>query len=138
VLAVGRILNALASLATYMILSRLLTQANYGTYQQVWLVYLTIMPLLAMGLPASITFFIPQKTREDQKTIIVQTTILLMLSGLILSLVTFVGSSSIAQSLSSGNLSNLLRCFFLFPIFSLPLLFNMADYHGRITCDYDI
>jgi len=62
--SIGRAVGTLAGLATVMVLSRLLSPADYGSYRQVWLVFFTLAPILELGVPPSVSFFGPQLARE--------------------------------------------------------------------------
>lgn len=122
-LVIGRMTHAVVLIATAMLLSRLLSRIHYGMYQQVWLVYRTMAPFLILGLPASITYFIPHLDRGGQKTLVVQSTLVLLLAGVVVSVATLVLSDSLGAGLQSPQLPELLRAFFWFPIFSFPLFF---------------
>ena len=123
-LSTGRVIGGLINLVSAMILTRLLTQQDYGTYRQVWLVYETVLPFLMFGLPASVTYYIPQFDRRGQKMVVVQSGIMLALAGLLLSVFTYLFAEPIATGFSNNQvIVGLLRSFFWFPILSAPLLF---------------
>src|SRR2546423_5679659 len=71
-LAAGRLAASLLSLGSAMALARLLSHEQYGTYQQVWLVFNTVLPFVLFGLPSSVTYFVPQVDERDRKMIVVQ------------------------------------------------------------------
>ena len=123
VLSFGRIIAALLSLGTSVVLSRLLSQNEYGTYQQVWLIYATLIPFVMLGMPASVTYYIPQADGIEQKMIVIQTALLLVLAGLLTGVVLYMFAGPLAGRLGGRPLEELLRLFALFPIFALPLVF---------------
>jgi O-antigen/teichoic acid export membrane protein len=87
ILSIGRVVALSLNLLTTLLLARLLTVSEYGYYQQVWLVYLVVSPVFSAGLPASILYFFPNLSPENQKTIVFQTATLLMGLGCVLSLI---------------------------------------------------
>ena len=123
VLSAGRVLGALLSLATAMVLSRLLTRAEYGTYQQIWLVYNTIAPLFILGLPAGVVYYTSQADAGGRKMIVRQTTLLLALAGLAIGAIMYCFSDALAAQFGGRSLGGLIRLFALFPVFTLPLSF---------------
>jgi O-antigen/teichoic acid export membrane protein len=122
-LAAGRMGASLLSLVTAMVLSRLLSQQHYGTYQQVWLVYNTLLPFVLFGLPASVMYFVPQQDARGQKMIVVQTTILLVLAGIAISFGAYNLSGLLSGGVGAESLRPLLAAFSLFPVFTLPITF---------------
>lgn len=119
-LTVGGMFNGLFSLATAIVLSRLATPEEYGAYLQMWLVYHTMMTMLMLGLPDSVTYFIPQMDTRGQKMVIVQTAALLASAGVLISIVVYVFAEPIAGRFGGRPVAELLRLLLLFPIFDLP------------------
>ncbi len=122
-LASGRLGAGLLSLVSAMVLSRLLSQQQYGTYQQVWLVYNTLLPFVLFGLPSSIIYYVPQADARGQKMIVVQTWALLLVAGLAIGAAAYALSGPLSVGFRGNDLRVLLRAFFFFPIFTLPLTF---------------
>jgi len=122
--SLGRILVRLSGLIGAAILSRYLTKDEYGTYRQVFLVYNTLLPLVVLGLPMSINYFIPQlPTKGAQKGFVIQTYGLLALLGLLFSLGMYILAPSLAQWFDNPSLVVLLRVFSLAPLVTLPVKF---------------
>lgn len=119
-LTVGGMFNGLFSLTTAMVLSRLVVPEEYGAYLQVWLVYHTMMTVMMLGLPDSVTYFIPQMDARGQKMVIVQTAALLASAGMLISIVIYVFAEPIAGRFGGRPVAELLRLLFLFPMFDLP------------------
>lgn len=120
----GRVLGSLFGIATAMTLSRCLSQEQYGSYQQAWLIFNTLAPLLVLGLPASIVYFVPRMDDRSQKMVCVQTAAMLGLAGLVMSVVTYLGADVFGRLLGGGPLAGLLRAFFFYPVLMLPLSFT--------------
>ena len=58
---VGRGAAAVLGIALPLILTRLLPQAEFGTYKQIWLVVTTAYFMLQLGLAQSLYYFLPRK-----------------------------------------------------------------------------
>lgn len=110
-------------MGTAIALSRLLSQDKYGTYQQVWLVYNAITPFVLLGIPASVTYYIPRMDAVQQKMVAFQTALLLAFAGCLVGVILYVFAGLLAGRLGGGPLEELLRLFALFPILALPLVF---------------
>lgn len=117
--SIGRAVGTLAGLATVMVLSRLLSPADYGSYRQVWLVFFTLAPILELGVPPSVSFFGPQLAREERKTYLAQNGLALAVTGVLLMLALLSFAGPIARLFRNPALADLLRAFALFPAFTL-------------------
>src|SRR5213594_1901894 len=60
-LMLGRAGAAVVGFALPLILTRLLPQAQFGTYKQIWLVVTTAYFMLQLGLAQSLYYFVPRK-----------------------------------------------------------------------------
>ena len=70
-LSASQVITTLSTLAVAVALSRVLeTKAEYGTYQQTLLVYTFIAPLLALGLPAAVFYFVPRNQGKERSVLI--------------------------------------------------------------------
>lgn len=125
-ISLGRGVAVLAGLATVMVLSRLLSPQEYGTYRQVWLVFFTLSPLLELGVPQSVSFFGPQLARETRKTYFAQNGLALVASGLLAGLALAAGARPIAGLFGNPDLILPLRAFALYA--ALTLSFDIVEY----------
>jgi len=131
--SIGRGVAALVGLATVMILSRMLTREDYGTYRQLWLIYFLLAPVMQLGLAQSASYFGAQLAREGRKTYIAQNGLALVVMGL-LSAVTLLSSAGpISRFFGNPDLMTPLRALALFMMFALPfeLSENMLVALGR-------
>jgi len=64
------------------LLARILTQAEYGTYRQLYMIYMLMSALFMLGLPQSIFYFLPKSDVETKLKYIKQTVNLFMVLGL--------------------------------------------------------
>ncbi len=121
IISLGRVFFNVAALISTMALSRLLTKPDYGTYQQVWMLEGTLVPIFLMGIPPSIYYFLPRFSESEKKGFIIQTLFLLLFIGFLVGIVFFVGADFVAGRFNNPRLSSLLRLFSLYPIFALPV-----------------
>jgi O-antigen/teichoic acid export membrane protein len=126
IVSLSQFATSMERIVVFMILSRTLSQSDYGTYQQVWLFYLTILPLFVMGLPSSLLYFIPKSTLIQRKTVVFQTLVLLEIVGLIFCAITFFTAPLMASQFNNPTLVSYLRIFAFYPLFSLsPKILNL-------------
>ena len=75
------------------VLARILSKGDLGTYKQTFLLYHIVAPIFIAGVPSSIFYFLPRlKKEEDKKMFVVRSISLLVTLGLLLGL--FVSLSS--------------------------------------------
>lgn len=122
-ISLGKFLASLSSLIAGAILSRYLDKDTYGTYRQLWLVYNTLYPVIALGIPTSVNYFIPQLPHKERKMLNTQTFTVLTFGGAILSGVFFLGAPLIATIFHNPSLIPVARLFALIPILTLPTLY---------------
>lgn len=116
----GDMLCFLTAIAASMLLVRLLTKVEYGTYNQVWLVYGILSPAFVMELPMSIYYFVPRLHEEKWRAFIFQTMMFLLLLGIALSITHFFLASSFSSYFRNSQLLVPLRVFSLYGPFAIP------------------
>lgn len=94
-----------------MILVRLLSHHDYGSYQQMVLVYNVAVPLLTFGLPTSVFYFNSHVGRERVPTLIVQTSLLLLIAGAIASAAIYLGAPPLARLMNNPGMTQLLAIY---------------------------
>ncbi len=116
---ISKFVNILGLLAGSMILTRLLSRSEYGNYEQVWLVYNSILPLVGVALSSSIYFHSP---REDRRAVyssaVAAATIVGVAAGIVLAFLAPV----IAHWFGADALTGYIRIFSLYAVFSAPSL----------------
>jgi len=117
----GRSIEKITILLLTIILSRYLTKFDYGTYRQFLLISSTLTLMFAIGLPASINYFIPRLDTNKQKMFISQTILVLILLGLILGLFLIIGKSYISALFNNQKIESLIILLALFSFLSLPI-----------------
>src|SRR5919201_6020169 len=72
-MAVSKAVSHLCFLLIAVILARTLERADFGTFNQVWLVNRSLVYLFALGLPVSVYYFLPRLPETKAKGFILQT-----------------------------------------------------------------
>ncbi|TMA31156.1 MAG: lipopolysaccharide biosynthesis protein [Deltaproteobacteria bacterium] len=103
-LMLGRAGATVLGFALPLILTRLLPQAEFGTYKQVWLVVTTAYYMLQLGLAQSLYYFIPRKDGREQVWL-TQTTISLTVTGTLCAAALYAGRFLVAKQFGNPELS---------------------------------
>ncbi len=127
----AKTVDTVTFIALAMVLTRLMSQADYGTYQQVMLIVNTLTVFLPLGLSESIFYFYPKV--ENQKRFLLQTFLFLNLIGALGALGTFIFRQEVSEFLSNPRLFALALIFPFFVIFltSYQILGPMLLSQGR-------
>jgi O-antigen/teichoic acid export membrane protein len=120
VLSSGQALTSLVSFASVAILTRILSQADFGTYRQVMLAYSFAVPFVVLGLDQALFAFLPGE-KERPRGLLVENLLLLTVAGGILSLFIILGGGHLlAKRFNNPALAPLLSLMILYPLFMLP------------------
>lgn len=106
-----------------MVLVRLLTKSDYGSYQQMILIGNAALGIMTLGLPTSIYYFYHHVEAKKIPALVMQTTILLLGSGLLATLVVGFGADHFAASLNNPLMSRLLG------VYALSLVLTIGSEH---------
>lgn len=99
------------------VLARLLTPAELGSYRQLFLIYSTISALLMMGIPQSILYFLPRQNPEERKAYIGRLINISFGLSVIFALLLLILRDAIATWFNNPALSYLLVIYAVYPIF---------------------
>jgi O-antigen/teichoic acid export membrane protein len=122
IISLGRLFSSISHLLVGIILARLLTKTDYGSFRQVWLVYNVFLLIFSLGIPMSAYYFLGRIKETEKKGFVLQTVFLLLFLGAIFSGSLYVFSGFIAAKFSNPNLEGLFKIFSLYPLFTLPTL----------------
>lgn len=81
-LTIGRIFSMLAAFVMPMVMTRLLSQADYGVFSQFFTLYLTWNVIFALGFHANLFYFYPTADETGQDEYVSNTLLLLLLMSL--------------------------------------------------------
>lgn len=138
VVVLGSLISSILKLALPIILVRLITKGEYGSYSQVMLLYSTFGIIFLLGIPQSIYYFIPQLSQEKRGGFILQSYILLFIFGAVLTLSFYLLSNSIGRWFNNDMLPHYIKIFspyfmFMMPIQSLSPLLISTDRHKEAS-----
>jgi len=104
----GRVLAFAVLFATPLVNTRVLSKTAYGYYRQFWLLFETITPILILGFPRSLLYFLPRaETRQEKSVYVTQTVAFLS----VLSLLSVAAYGVMAHTLG-GGMGAVARAFF--------------------------
>ena len=104
------------------VLARSLAVADFGTFNQVWLVNKSLLYLFALGLPVSVYYFLPRLPEAKRKSFILQTMVSLTILALPFSISMYVLADRLALYFHNPALAGHLRLFAVFPLLTLPTI----------------
>jgi O-antigen/teichoic acid export membrane protein len=106
------------------ILARLFTQADYGSFRQLYLVYTTFSALLLLGLPQSILYFLPKiKDEKKRSQFVQQCMVVFSVLGVLFSIGIFIFRHLLSVLFHNPALEVLLFLYCLYPIFAFVSLY---------------
>ncbi len=104
----GRLAAYVALFVTPLVNTRALSVEEYGYYRQFWLLVDTLVPLLVLGFPRSLLYYLPRcETRREKSALVTQTVLALA----VLSIVGIAAYGAMTQWLGQG-LGAVARAFF--------------------------
>lgn len=119
-LSVGKLLTSAVGLISAMVLTRVLTVRDYATFNQTLLAYKFAAPLLMLGLPSALYFFLPGE-KKRARGILLENLLLLAIMGGVFSLFLLLGGTHLlAWRFRNPDLIQTLRILIPYPLFVLP------------------
>jgi len=120
-LSFGSSLSMLASILFGVVASRWLTKHDYATLRQTFLAYEFVAPLLMLGLPNAVYYFLPRE-RDCKRGVIADNIALLVGGGLLFSLfIAFGGHQLLALRFDNTDLRHTLSWLFPYPLLVMPV-----------------
>jgi O-antigen/teichoic acid export membrane protein len=116
----SKAVSHLCFLLIAVVLARSLAQADFGTFNQVWLINKSLIYLFALGLPVSVYYFLPRLSEGKAKSFVVQTIFSLAILALPFSLFTYLLADTVAMYFQNPELAGYLRLFAIYPLMVLP------------------
>ncbi|MDH3198445.1 MAG: oligosaccharide flippase family protein [Candidatus Krumholzibacteria bacterium] len=108
ILSLGQLLAYAVMFFVPLVNVRALSIEHYGYYRQFWLVFETLAPLLMLGIPRSLMYFLPRAESQDEKAAYITQTIGLLLVTSLCA----VGVYAVMGSVLGHGLGALVRGFF--------------------------
>jgi len=120
-LSLGSSLSMVASIVFGMVASRWLSKHDYATIRQTFLAYEFVVPLLMLGLPNAVYYFLPRE-ENCKRGVIIDNMALLVCGGLLFSLfIAFGGHQLLAMRFDNPDLRTTLPWLLPYPLFVMPI-----------------
>ena len=120
-LSLGQTFTTLVLLIAGMFATRMLSKTDYATLRQTFIAYNFIAPLLMLGLPNALYYFLP-RTETRKKTITVENMLLLAILSLIFSAFMLLGGYKyLALRFNNIELVNTLKWMIGYPLYVMPI-----------------
>jgi O-antigen/teichoic acid export membrane protein len=119
-LSLGQAFATFASIIAGIVAARLLNKHDYATMKQTMLAYSFAAPLLMLGLPNAIYYFMP-RSESRKKGILIDNLTLLLFMGLVFSTFLLLGGTKVlALRFNNPDLSRTLEWLIPYPLFVMP------------------
>src|SRR3990172_1823861 len=120
VLMSGRMLSFAATFFIPVVLVRVFTPGEFGTYKQVFLVYMTVYAIAQMGMAESLFYFLPRAPQEGGRYVF-NSLLMLLVAAAVFAGALVQEKAKISELLSNSGLAQ------HFPLLGLYLLFMTAS-----------
>lgn len=107
-------------LISAVILSRVLSMYDYATYRQTLLAYAFVSPLLMLGLPQALYYFLPGENKRPRSLLMENLLLLSFMAGLFTLFLLFGGNRLLAWRFSNPDIARTLLILAPYPLFMLP------------------
>jgi O-antigen/teichoic acid export membrane protein len=122
VMMVSKAISHGCYLLVAVVLARSLEVAEFGTFNQVWLVNKSLVFLFALGLPVSVYYFLARLPDAKKKSFILQTIASLAVLALPFAISMYALADSLARYFHNPALASSLRLFAVYPLLTLPTI----------------
>lgn len=120
-LSTAGIISTLASILFASVATRLLSKQDYATIRQTFLVYEIIAPLLMLGLPNALYYFLPRR-QSDRAGVAVDVVFLLFCCGVPFAVFVICGGNQfLANQFLNPALSETIFWISIYPLLMLPI-----------------
>ena len=106
-LVLARLLSAVLTVCLPLVLARKLSPSAYGTFKQFFLVALTALSIMQLGMSQSLYYFLPRRDDRDRASFLTQTAILLAAVGAVSAVVLYATAPRIGAVVGDGSLVGL-------------------------------
>jgi O-antigen/teichoic acid export membrane protein len=119
-LSTGQSLATLAALLAAVVLARILSVRDYATYRQTFLAYQFAAPLLTLGLPMALYYFLPGEDRRRRGVLFDNLTALTVMGCVFAVFLLAGGNRLLAWRFRNPDLVGALRWMAVYALFALP------------------
>lgn len=140
-LSLARLVMSFTSVTSSMVFARYLSVEDYATYLQTFLAYDIAVPVLTLGLPSALYYFLPSH-KGNEKGIVIDNMILLFFCGLLFTCFLFCGGTEIlARRFDNPDLSHTLQWMYFYPLYTFPIVLGailVIKDHVQLNAWYNV
>ena len=103
-----------------MVVARVLTMHDLATYRQTMLAYNFAMPILTLGIPSAMYYFLSGAKERQRGIILDNMALLLFMASIFTAFLLFGGTDLLAKRFNNPDLQQTLRWFVLYPLLTFP------------------
>lgn len=119
-LSTGQTLSTIALIVSGMVSARVLSKHDYATLKQTMLAYNFAAPLLMLGLPNALYYFLPRENNR-KRGVLIDNLLLLLVLALIFSIFLLAGGYKIlALRFNNPDLGSTLKWMIPYPLYVMP------------------
>ena len=115
-LAIGSAFTQASALLTTVALARMLSKPEFAGFQQLFLLYALISPLLLAGVPAGLLYFMAGAEKDEGRRWVLCAYVVLAVLGVVFSAAVAIGHNFIAEEFNNDALSTALLVFAPYPL----------------------
>lgn len=120
VLSFGQTLTSVSAIVAGMVAARVLTKSDYATFRQTLLAYNFIAPLLLLGLPNALYFFLPRETKNKFSTLLTSLMLIIILASIFSIFLYSGGYKLLAKRFNNVELEITLKWMIGYPLYVMP------------------
>lgn len=121
-LSSAQLVTTVVSVVSGVIFARYLSVLDYATYLQTFLAYDFVVPILTLGLPSALYYFLPGR-EKDERGIIIDHLMLLFISGCIFNCFLLCGGTDLlARRFENPQLVHTLKWLYAYPLYTFPVI----------------
>ena len=115
VIMLSQSLSQATALVLGIILVRMISQQDFGTFRQVMLVYMFLAGVISLQLPNSLYYFVPKLGAQQQRRLLLQTMGVTGALALVIAVLMLGGAEFVARRFDNPDLAPLVRIMALYP-----------------------
>ena len=121
ILSSGQFLVTLSAIILAAVLARMFSKKDYASYQQTLLSYKLVGPLLALGLPNALYYFIPRDRASARSIVSGNLLLLVSMGGVFAGAIWCGGNDLLARRFNNPKISDLLLIYSPYAMLALPV-----------------
>ena len=134
-LAFGKILAAFATIGIGAILTRTLSLSDFATHKQALMAFAILAPILSLGLPKALYFFLPGETQQPRAILMENLGTLTVLGVLFCTFILMGGDAFFVEHFDNPRLASVLPIIAFYGLFMIPMSAISATLMARDRVD---